>query len=95
MPRDCDPPHVSFLLRAQSVGVACTASAVLQEVAMTKSKTPNKTSTVKSKLSTDTEISDLELDKVAGGTSTGEQTVDHNFSSGGGGGSGKVFINRK
>jgi hypothetical protein len=45
-----------------------------------KSKTPNKTSTVRTKLNTGSEIiSDFELDKVTGG-----------FSSGGDGGSGKI-----
>ncbi len=70
---------------------------------MAKSKTPNKTSITKSRLNVDTELTDLELDKVAGGFSTGGvgsgrialdgssglPTGKLTFSSGGGGGSGK------
>jgi hypothetical protein len=52
-------------------------------VSMTKSKTPKRTSTVKTVRNVDTEISDLELDKVTGGGSQ---------SSGGGGGTGKIMF---
>jgi hypothetical protein len=57
---------------------------------MSKSKTPNKTSSVKTGRNTDTEIPDLELEKVAGGRLAGGGSGKIAYDSGSGNGPDKM-----